>query len=64
MAVVQADLSEAVMNVRSTRIWHAFRGAANSNTGIALYSSTRDKRLRATLHGAFKTIARDYGRTR
>ncbi|WP_306113696.1 MULTISPECIES: TetR family transcriptional regulator C-terminal domain-containing protein [unclassified Roseovarius] len=61
MAVVQADLSEAVMNVRSTRIWHAFRGAANSNTGIALYSSTRDKRLRATLHGAFKTIARDYG---
>ncbi len=61
MAVVQADLSEAVMNVRSTRIWHAFRGAAGTNDGIALYSSTRDKRLRATLHDAFKTIARAYG---
>lgn len=61
MAVVRADLSEAVMNERSTRIWHAFRGAANTNSGIALYSGTRDKRLRATLHGAFRAIARDYG---
>lgn len=61
MAVVQADLSEGVMNERSTRIWHAFRGAAPTHTDIAHYSSTRDKRLRATLHGAFKTIARDYG---
>ncbi|WP_299846956.1 TetR family transcriptional regulator C-terminal domain-containing protein [uncultured Roseovarius sp.] len=60
-AVIQADLSEALMNERSTRIWHAFRGAANSNDGIALYSSTRDKRLRDTLHSAFKKIAQEYG---
>lgn len=61
MAVVRADLSEALMNERSTRIWHAFRGASSTNNGIALYSSTRDKRLRATLHDAFKAVASDYG---
>ena len=60
MAVVQADLSAAVMNERSTRIWHAFRGASHTDQGIAQYSSTRDKRLRATLHNAFKAIARTY----
>ena len=61
MAVVQADLGDVLMNERSTRIWHAFRGAANTNDSIARYSSTRDKRLRATIHSAFKSIARDYG---
>ena len=60
MAVVRADLSEALMNERATRIWHAFRGAASSNEGIAAYSSTRDKRLRDTIHTAFKKIAASY----
>lgn len=60
LAVIQADLSAPIMNERSTRIWHAFRGAASTNDGIAQYSSTRDKRLRATLHTAFRTIAEDY----
>ncbi|NVO56233.1 TetR family transcriptional regulator C-terminal domain-containing protein [Rhodobacteraceae bacterium B1Z28] len=61
MAVVRADLGDVLMNERSTRIWHAFRGAANTNGSIALFSSTRDKRLRTTIHTAFKTIAKDYG---
>ncbi|SMC10389.1 HTH-type transcriptional regulator BetI [Roseovarius aestuarii] len=60
MAVIRADLGEALMNERSTRIWHAFRGAAHANDGIALYSSTRDKRLRDTIRSAFRDIARDY----
>ena len=60
MAVVQADLSDALMNERSTRIWHAFRGAANTNDSIARYSSTRDKRLRTTIHTAFRRIASEY----
>ena len=60
MAVVQADLGEVLMNERSTRIWHAFRGAAGSNDGIATYSSTRDQRLRDTLHAAFEGIAAEY----
>ncbi len=61
MAVVQADLGDVLMNERSTRIWHAFRGAANTSDAIALYSSTRDERLRTTVHTAFKSIAKDYG---
>lgn len=61
MAVIQADLGDVLMTERSTRIWHAFRGAANTNDSIAVYSSTRDKRLRTTVHSAFKAIAKDYG---
>ena len=61
MAVIRADLSDALLNVRSARIWHAFRGAANTNEGIAVYSSTRDKRLRDTIHSAFCQIATESG---
>lgn len=60
MAVVRADLGDALLNERSTRIWHAFRGAASTNDGIAAHSSTRDKRLRSILNKAFKRIASDY----
>ena len=61
IAVVKADLSDALMNERSTRIWHAFRGFASSDASVAVYSSTRDKRLRALIHSAFEKIASDYG---
>lgn len=61
MAVIRADLGEALLNPRSTRIWHAFRGVAHSHPGIARYSSTQDARLRETLFGAFGRIARADG---
>ncbi len=57
MAVIEADLSEALLNPRSTKIWHAFRGIASSNPGIARYSSTQDQKLVETLRLAFKEIA-------
>ncbi|MEO9780993.1 MAG: TetR family transcriptional regulator C-terminal domain-containing protein [Sedimentitalea sp.] len=63
-AVIRADLSETLMNVRSTRIWHAFRGAANSNEGIAAYSGTRDKRLHDIINTAFRQIAHDSGESK
>ena len=57
-AVVRADLSEALLNVRSARIWHAFRGAAHQSEGIARFSDTRDGRMRDMLMGAFAELAR------
>ncbi|WP_170608966.1 TetR family transcriptional regulator C-terminal domain-containing protein [Ruegeria arenilitoris] len=62
MAVIEADLSEALLNPRSTKIWHAFRGIASSNPGIARYSSTQDHRLVETLRLAFSEIAQQNGR--
>jgi len=61
MAVVMADLSETLLNPRSTRIWHAFRGAASSHPGIARYSSTQDARLVQNVRTAFEELARDAG---
>ena len=60
MAVVQADLSDVLMNKRSTRIWHAFRGIASSNPSIAIYSNTRDRRLRCLIRSAFEDLAKQY----
>lgn len=57
MAVIEADLSEALLNPRSTKIWHAFRGIASSHPGIARYSSTQDDKLVETLRSAFTEIA-------
>lgn len=59
MAVVRADLSKALLNQRSARIWHAFRGVASTHPGIARYSSTQDQRLVATLRDAFSDLAGD-----
>ena len=60
LELVRADLSEALMNERSARIWHAFRGVASTNAGIARYSSPRDKRLRGIIRSAFEKIAAEY----
>ncbi|WP_233493475.1 TetR family transcriptional regulator C-terminal domain-containing protein [Ruegeria atlantica] len=57
MAVIEADLSEALLNPRTTKIWHAFRGIASSHPGIARYSSTQDPKLVETLRRAFLEIA-------
>ena len=62
MAVIEADLSETLLNPRSTKIWHAFRGIASSHPGIARYSSTQDPKLVETLRLAFMEIAQQNGR--
>ena len=56
MAVIEADLSESLLNPRSTKIWHAFRGISSSHPGIARYSSTQDERLVSTLRQAFDEL--------
>ena len=56
MAVVKADLSEVLLNPKSTKIWHAFRGASSSHPEIARYSSTQDEKLIATLNRAFAAL--------
>ncbi len=61
MTVVRTDLGATLLNERSARIWHAFRGSASTNDGIALYSSTRDKRLRSLIRSAFEEIVQNYG---
>ncbi len=60
LSVIDADLSEGLMNVRTTGIWHAFRGAARTDPGIAAFSNTRDERLREIVQSAFNEIARNY----
>lgn len=61
IAVIRTDLGETLLNQRSARIWHAFRGEARANPGIAQYSDTRDLRLKAVLRDAFDRIARAEG---
>ncbi len=58
LAVIKADLSEELLNPRSTKIWHAFRGVSSAHPGIARYSSTQDKKLVATLRQAFDELER------
>ena len=62
LAVIEADLSKRLLNERSAKIWHAFRGEAATNAGIAQYSSTRDRRLRDMLRSAFDEIAQSSDR--
>lgn len=57
MAVVRADLSEAILNERSAAIWHAFRGRSGAHAGIARFSDTRDRRLRGMIREAFVALA-------
>ena len=60
LALVQADISEAIMNSRSVKIWHAFRGVSHSHPGIAKYTSTQDHELRVILLRAFTQIESEY----
>jgi TetR/AcrR family transcriptional repressor of bet genes len=57
IAVLRTDLGEVLLNPRSARIWHAFRGEARANPSVAQYSDTRDRRLSGMLRDAFDRIA-------
>lgn len=59
MAVVRTDLGPSLLNERSAKVWHAFRGVAHSHPGIAEYSSTQDERLKGILHKAFEQLTRE-----
>ncbi len=59
-AMISADLCEELLDLRSTRIWHAFRGLAVSNAEIAEYSNSRDARSRDLIGSAFEAIAKEY----
>lgn len=61
MAIVRADLSEALLNERAVAIWHGFRGVARRSPAIAQYSDTRDARLRRMICDAFHALL-DRGR--
>jgi len=58
MALIRADLGEALLNERSARIWHAFRGVANPSPDLKRYCGTRDGRARDVMKDAFVTLAR------
>jgi AcrR family transcriptional regulator len=61
LAIVRADLSEALLNPQSSKIWHAFRGVASTHVGIAKYSSTQDAKLVSKLRTAFRQLASEDG---
>lgn len=61
LAIVRADLSEALLNPQSSKIWHAFRGVASTHIGIAKYSSTQDAKLVLKLRTAFRELASEDG---
>lgn len=58
--MISADLSEELLNERSTRIWNALRGAAFTNAEIAEYSNSQDSRSRDLIGAAFEQIAGEY----
>lgn len=60
-AVIRADLSPELLNERSCKIWHAFRGVASIDAEIARFSDTRDFRLRKLIRGACDAIAKREG---
>ena len=55
-AVICSDLSEAVLNERSVRIWYAFRGESRDRAGIRRFSDTRDDKLRSFVLAAFQEL--------
>lgn len=57
IAAVRADLSEVLLNERTARLWHAFRGIANPDPEIAHYCGTRDGLVKDTISVAFRTLA-------
>lgn len=56
LTIVEADLSETILNERTVSIWHAMRGATRFNDYIAKFSDTRDTRLRRLIYGAFQEL--------
>ena len=60
LALIQANLSEPIMNSRSVKFWHAFRGVSPTLPVIAKYASTQDDELSEILLRAFKQISAEY----
>lgn len=63
LAAIEAELSDALMNERSARIWHAFRGIANPSPEIAYECGTRGGLARDVLLVAFRHLAEDAGQS-
>ncbi|MFT4959292.1 MAG: TetR/AcrR family bet gene transcriptional repressor [Paracoccaceae bacterium] len=57
--IVRGDLSQDVLNRRNVCIWYAFRGESRNRDDIAVYSDTRDARLRNMVHNAYLHIIRE-----
>ncbi|MWD27831.1 TetR family transcriptional regulator [Aquicoccus sp. SCR17] len=57
-AIVRTDLSVDLLNERYANIWYAFRGEARKRDSIAVFSNTRDARLRNRIFQTFLAIAR------
>ena len=62
-AIIRADLSEDLMNVRAARLWHAFRGIPNPHPEIARSCGTRGGLAREKLGEAFAELSEDQGAT-
>lgn len=55
-ALILCDLSEEGLTEDGVRVTHEFQGATRAYPGLALYSDTRDARLRAYFEKAFLEI--------
>ncbi len=55
-AVINCDLDEKVLNIRSINIWYAFRGEAREGKAISKYTDTRDQRLNTLIYQAFREL--------
>ncbi len=60
-AIVNCDLNEKVLNRRSVNIWYAFRGEARERETIAIYTDTRDERLKHLIYRAYRELADSEG---
>lgn len=56
-AILRTDLSAELLNERYANIWYAFRGEARKRNSIAVFSNTRDERLRTRVFESFLAIA-------
>jgi TetR/AcrR family transcriptional repressor of bet genes len=56
IAMIEADLDEGSLNAKTIAIWFAFRGAARAHNAFAIYSDTRDRRLRYLFTATFAAL--------
>ncbi|WP_198389293.1 TetR/AcrR family transcriptional regulator [Roseovarius faecimaris] len=59
LTAIEAEMSAPLMNERSARIWHAFRGIANPSPEIAHECGTRGGLARDALLRAFRQLAKE-----
>ncbi len=63
VAAVRADLSERVLNPRTARLWHGFRGITNPDPEIAACCGTRGGLVKETIEAAFLNLATTEGQS-